>query len=374
MQWKTSFYYRPQDYRTWPSTVTKEEQQLRLKTNMSGQKIKLIFANEFGIEDLIFERVVASVNGKTQTVKKNHAEKIIIPVGSVFESDPLDLPMGFADELSITTFLAATTVITSGTVTYSRAILKVKNIKPGTTEPIEQITQFRMVKENPRMMMVYGVAGVVTLTENGRNIAVFGDSLTQQGFWIDGMKERLFAENVPELSFLNVGVGGNRVLEETDHLEDGFYRHGYAGLDRFELENFSPRVPDFLIINHGINDMVHRQMYPQRDFVKVEDVIKGLEKYVAIAKSYGIRPIGVTLAPLRKSIFFEERLENDRQASNAWLRGNKDLLALIDLDQALQSPDDPLLLSAEADTGDGLHFSVNGGRLAAKALDLSIFQ
>lgn len=373
MQWKTTFYYRPQDYRTWPSYISPEKQVLRLKTNVSGPKIKLIFANEFGIEPLIFAKVTVTLGSKTLVVTKNHQAKIVIAPGVVFESDPIDLAMDCLDELTICTWLAVPTIITSGTVTYSRAVLKVENFKEGSPTPIPQVEEFRMVQENPRMCMVYGVAGVVTLTAKGKNIAVFGDSLTQQGFWIDGMKERLVAEGHRELAILNIGVGGNRVLKETDHSEDGFYRHGYAGLARFETEVFSPRVPDYVIINHGINDFIHRQLYPQQDFVTANEVIAGLEKYVATAKSYGIAPIGVTLAPMQKSIFYEAPLERDRQLINTWLRRNPELKGLIDLDQALQDPTDPTLLLAAADTGDGLHFSATGGRLAAKALDLTLF-
>ncbi|WP_071130629.1 SGNH/GDSL hydrolase family protein [Enterococcus timonensis] len=372
MKWKTTFSYRQQDYRTWPSFLKKEIQKIKVNTNVDSQRLRVIFGNEFGVEPIVFEQVNLKVNEDQYVVTKNHEEKIVIYPGETFSSDILMVSLKATDEILLSSHLAANTIVTSGTVTYSRQVMSVENFQEGHL--IKQSEQFRMVKENPRMCMVYGIIALEQLcTEQTKTIAVFGDSLTQQGFWIDGMKLRLRQEKKENIAILNIGIGGNRVLEETDHSEDGYYRHGYSGLSRFEDDVFGRDVPDFLVIQHGINDLVHQSMYPKTDFVKVPEIITGLEQYCKIAKEYGIVPIGVTISPLRKSIFFNEKFENARLQLNNWYRSSGKFSGIIDLDEYLKDPDDPSLLLAEADTGDGLHYSLAGGHLAASKMDLSIF-
>ena len=63
--------------------------------------------------------------------------------------------------------------------------------------------------------------------------------------------------------------------------------------------------------------------------------------------------------------------EAQRQAYNAWVRGNKDAAAVVDFDAALRDPNDPQSLAPQFASADHLHPNDAGYAAMAATADLA---
>lgn len=359
MNWKAIFGYVSSDYRSWPNDLQAEQQVINLSVDASGTTVRLVLENEYGIESLDFSSVTLTHANQVYPVQVLRQDAISIRPGERIQTDSIALRFDAGDKFTITTQLAHPTTVTSGIVTYSNQEIQVKNFYQGNFEP--QAQRFRTRQENPLLHFVYGFQYLEAVT-TAETVHVFGDSLTQQGWLLDGLKQRLRNDNISEFGIVNLGIGGNQILVGTDRPQaDSYFRQGYAGLARFERDVFSLNVPDTVLLFHGINDCLFGD-------ARAEEIITGLEKYALITKRYGSRLVGCTLTPVGKSDFYKESSESKRQAVNAWIRTSSVYDAVLELDAIAHFPETPHVLKATLDRGDGLHYSQAGGHELAQAL------
>ncbi|MBL1230502.1 hypothetical protein IW492_14820 [Enterococcus sp. BWB1-3] len=381
MKWSNVWSYTQQDYRSWPSEIENQLQVIRIRSNHHTKSLKLRFSNEYGQENLILERVsICQVDSKTlkrgerKIVTVNCQEKISIFPAAQLISDEIQLELNPGTILEIETVVKERTILRSGTVSYSRRELAVSNyrLKDGKKEYVEQQTLFRMVKENERMFYIYGISGLDFLVEDtAKTIVAFGDSLTQQGFWVDALKTRFFRSGMHELAVLNRGIGGSRVLKGQNPENDRYTRHGNAGLFRFEREVFMYGAVDVVICLHGINDIISRHDGTGEYSYTLEELKSGIGQYAAFAHQHGAKVIVGTLTPLGQSLFYSDDLEKERQKINTWIRRNKDFDGIADFDFAVMDLEQNHRLQLTFDSGDGLHLSDLGGQKLAETIDLS---
>lgn len=381
MKWSNVWSYTQQDYRSWPSEIDNQIQVVRVRSNHHTKKLKIRFSNEYGQDELVFERVSVRVleagtlnPSETKIVKVSGLDQIyIFPTGHLI-SDEISLDIVPGSILEIETVINNKTILHSGTVSYSRRELEVYNyqLNNGKKNFVEQRNLFRMVKENNRMFFVYGISGIDFFVEDtSRTIVAFGDSLTQQGFWVDNFKNRLFNAGLHGFAVLNRGIGGSRVLKGQNPENDAYTRHGNSGIFRFEKEIFMYGSVDAVICLHGINDIISRYDGTEEYPYTLEELKFGLRQYAAFAHQHGTKFLIGTLTPIGGSIFYNDKLEIERQKFNAWIRQSDDFDGVFDFDKALIDPKRPNFLQKVFDCGDGLHLSDQGGQTIAEEIELS---
>ena len=385
VKWSNIWSYTQQDYRSWPSEIEQQLQVVRICSNHHGKVLKLRFSNEYGQEDLVFKQVRICIltadkrsHGKTESeariVTVNGEEAItLVPTANLI-SDEVELEFYPRDIIEIETQIESKTILRSGTVSYAKGGVEVFNYQLAGKEKIliKQEDIFRMVKENNRMFYIYGISGVEILTANrAETIVTFGDSLTQQGFWVEALKKRLLEAGMNEIAVLNRGIGGSRILKGQNPENDTYTRHGEAGLFRFEREVFLYGKVDAVICLHGINDLISRHDGTNEYPYSLADIKNGLRQYARIAHHRGTPIIIGTLAPLGHSIFYSDKLEMERQEMNRWIRRSEFFDGVIDFDRALQKAEEEKILEQAYDSGDGLHFSALGGAKIAEIIELS---
>jgi hypothetical protein len=91
------------------------------------------------------------------------------------------------------------------------------------------------------------------------------------------------------------------------------------------------------------------------------------------AHSNGIFVYGATILPFGGSFYDSPDRQVVRDTVNEWIRTSGAFDAVIDLDEALRNPSNPLRLLPAADDGDHLHPSETGHWMMAEAVDLSLF-
>lgn len=362
--WNNAWGYRQQDYQSWPSKIGKDQQKISIRMTQSGSQIRIRFSNLFGQETIRFKNIlVKNKNEKTgQIVSVNKLININLLPGSTLISDPVVVHFKKGDTLEISTILENEPTLTGGIVTYSDLITSVENFR--LDKPILQKDLFRMVFENNKMQYIYGISGIDICSETPK-IVFFGDSLTQQGYIVDHFKMKLINENNVEFGVTNYGIGGSRVLSNTDKEFDSYERHGVSGLQRFESDCFSQGLVRSIVILHGINDIITSNSKRIE-----EELINGLKQYAEIAHIHGAKIFIATLMPFGNSQFFSQEFEKARKKVNDWIRNNTHFDGYFDFSKAVENPNNPIFLKKEADSGDGLHLSDEGGRLVAESIEL----
>lgn len=373
MEWTEIWSDNQQDYRSWPSKIWDDHQQIRITLNHTSESVRIKFSNKYGIEPIIFSSVTVCCEEKNQPVFVSVLGKreITIFPGTELLSDPIEYQIQPKEVLQIDTYLAKPVALTGGIVHYSTVCTKVENRVNRKFK--EQVNLFRMVTENHKMHYIYGVSGVcIPKKIESNKIVFFGDSLVQQGYIVDQLKQLFFEKSISNMTVINRGIGGSRILSGTDRNFDSYNRHGLSGLYRFEREVFSEGEVGAVLVLHGINDILTAKNDSGKSVFSTINVINGLKQYAEIAHFHGVRCFVGTLMPFRKSIFFTEELEDYRQKINYWIRNNTNFDGYFDSDQAVRLDNEPSQLAEIYDSGDGLHLSDNGGRKVAETIELQL--
>lgn len=379
MRWNELWGYQQQDYRSWPSKIAGQEQTIRIRINHKGNKLRVVFGNLYGIEDILFDQVSLQLlddrlQGKSDLhrVTLNKKEQLTIHGGcGQSVSDTVEQSFDCGDILEIKTLTKHAVTLTSGLVSYARLQQEVINkiIENKSKVCLDQKEQFRMVHENQRMFYIYGIVGIHG-DGMGNVLAAFGDSLTQQGFWIDHVKQRLLIEGINNTSIINKGIGGGRMLQDTDPTADSFQRHGRAGVKRYLNDVFHVKGLSGVIISYGINDVLGADH--GTDIDKLYKAI--IEAYIFYAEEARLRQVPIfitTLMPMGNSGYYSQVTESLRQEVNAWIRSTHLYDGVLDFDSFVRNEKQPLYLKESFDCGDGLHLSSEGGKAIAEKLPLT---
>lgn len=209
-------------------------------------------------------------------------------------------------------------------------------------------------------------------------LVAIGDSITD-GYgvppgsyqrWPDLLAQRL-AGAAREVSVINTGIGGNRLLR------DGL---GPSVLSRFDRDALARSGATHAVLLIGVNDLgVQRrdgQDSPQARALLLQELQQGLRTVARQARQRGVCLAVSTVLPYGSSGYYKPGPENeaDRQALNTWIRGPAEFDAVVDFDALMRDPVHPERLRADLDSGDGLHPSMAGYRAMAEAFPVALLE
>lgn len=220
---------------------------------------------------------------------------------------------------------------------------------------------------------VYFLADIDIYTED-ENYAVicYGDSITSQD-WPDDMLLALREKNINNISVVRKAVSGTRILKQYECIT--YQSYGKSGKNRFLHEIESVSGAKKLIIQHGINDIIHpvgeeiNMFRPMSDMPTALELIEGLSYYIEEATNLGLETYLGTLLPIygwRSYADFREQIKNE---VNQWILSQSS----IDFAKEVgESKGDYYSFKDGCDSGDHLHPSKSAykkmGILAAKKI------
>ncbi|MCU7730196.1 SGNH/GDSL hydrolase family protein [Actinoplanes sp. KI2] len=333
---------------------------------VGGSRLRVRYSNAFGGAALpITSAAVAlPVDGKagvsaivpdsSRALTFGGRSSVVVPMGANVVSDPIDLPVSFGANLTITTYLAA-----------GQATLNL------TSHPGSRTTTY-LVNGNfvaspdlsgaATVAHWYLISGVEVLG-GAPAIAIVGDSLTDgRGSTTDGndrWPDQLFARR-PRTAVLNQAAGGNRVLN------DGLGPNVLARLDRDVLATSGV---DRMMIFEGVNDIGTAAATDAAQKQVTDDLLFAFEQVVLRAHARDITAYGATITPFGGNTGYDDPdglRERSRQAVNAVIRRGRLFDEFADFDVAARDPANPRQLNPAYDVGDHLHMNPSGyGALAA---------
>ena len=221
---------------------------------------------------------------------------------------------------------------------------------------------------------VYLLSNVDIYTDDiNRAIICYGDSITSQD-WPDYMLLNLRERNIKNISVIRKAVSGTRILRQYECIL--YQSYGLKGENRFMHEVSSVKGCDTIIVQHGINDIIHpvgediNIFRPLSDLPTSDELIGGIDYYKDLADKLNLKFIVGTLLPIynwRTYAPFREDLKNE---FNSELRKNYDY---IDFEKEVGIFDEGIWkFKDNCDSGDHLHPSKYAYKLMGEAASKKI--
>jgi lysophospholipase L1-like esterase len=346
-----------------------------IHVSIGGPAVRIILTNELGRDSLTIGAADVALSAGGSEINPSAAgaltfngrPSITIPPGALVVSDPVNLKLPPSSNLAVSIFVPAQTIsqITQHSFADQTSYTATGNVAGATTLSVpEEIESWPFLK---------GVD--VKADEKAAAIVAFGDSITDGAHstrnanarWPDVLSRRLLADKkTANLSVLNEGIGGNRVLH------DGY---GPSALARFDRDVLAQAGVKYLIILESINDIGHAQD-PHRpyDVVSADDLIAGLSQLATRAHTHGIKVFGATLTPYVGAKYSSPVGETMRAAINEWIRTTNQLDGVIDFDKVTRDPANPTVFLPADDSGDNLHPGDAGYKAMGDSIDLKLFK
>ena len=347
-----------------------------VRPSIAGKSLRLRLTNEFGTTPLRVESVhVALSAGKAATqpssdhaVTFNGQAAISIPPGAYVVSDPVAMATQPFANLAVSIYLPQQQI---GTISVHSDAQQTNYTAPG-----DHVADATLVSPSLQQSWYFlkGV-DVEPASAGAATVVAFGDSITD-GYgstvdantrWPDELAQRLQGNaSTRDLSVLNEGIGGNRVLR------DGY---GPSALARFDRDVLAEAGVRFVVMIESIND-IGRLAYPDQpmDAVTAPQLEQGLAQLVARAHEHGIKFFGGTITPYQGAGYYSQAGEQVRETVNQWIRTSGVFDGVVDFDKAVADPANPLQLLESEQHGDHLHPNDAGYKKMGDAIDLNLFQ
>lgn len=349
-----------------------------IRPMFDGDKLKITLDNFCGTESVTISRVYVadSADGAREIVEQtntpvtfdNGSRSVEIPAGEAAVSDEISFPVHRGNDISVSIYLGGFTQMRSAvliTGPLSKGYFAVGDYAQSGSLPLE-------LTRNTNWFYFLSNVEIETDAVN-RAVICYGDSITSQS-WPDYLSLRLFYENIEHTAIVRRAASGTRILRQYDNITYDSY--GLRGEIRFPRET---RVSgaDTVIIQHGINDIIHpvgvevNPFRPWSDLPTAEDLIEGLRRYIRQAKEYGLEVYIGTLLPIYGWRTYEPFRDELRCAVNEWIRTTSEIKGCIDFDKALCDHVNPAAFAQGYDSGDHLHPSEKAyERMAAEVPDI----
>ena len=310
--------------------------------SIGGPLTRVILTNEFGSQPLKIGGVHianAAANDSISLMSANALTfggrpSVTIPAGAVAVSDPVALSLQPLSTVAVSIFLPAQTIARVSGHAFAN---QVNYLVPGDLVGKSSLSGATSIHTWPFLK------GLETKV-SGKHAAIvcFGDSITDgarstesaNSRWPDILAKRLHdSGKTREISVLNEGIGGNRILLEG---------YGPAALARFDRDVLSLAGAKYLILLEGINDIgtafnPKGTGYP----LTADDLIVGYKQLAERAHTHGLKVFAATLTPFVGAGYSSPQGESVRKAFNEWIRTNKDLDGFIDFEKPHAIPQTP---------------------------------
>ncbi len=339
---------------------------------LGGEKVRLHFSNFCGTEPVTLSRVTLARAMGDREISLHNArlvtfggeESVTIPAGEEIFSDEINFRIKPKGVLAVSISLGGFTLMRTGVVALgplSKGFFSVGDCTFSQVLPLEKTRTTNTF---------YFLSGLDLYTDDDkRAVILYGDSITAQS-WADYLALECMDDPYNRTAIVRRAASGTRVLREYSCIT--YESYGLSGHHRFEREVSTVSGADTVIIQQGINDIIHpvgtdvNPFRPMSDLPTAGELEKGIEEYFDIAKAHGLDIYIGTLLPIKGWRTYAPFREELRQSFNNWARSLGDIAGCIDFDELLRSDEDPAAFASGYDSGDHLHPSDGAYRAMAK--------
>lgn len=280
---------------------------------------------------------------------------VTIPAGERLQSDAAAFPVEKGTAIAVSLYFAEFTEMRSGVVITGPLSGGYFAVGDQTANAVLD------TDTSKKTHTVYFLSDIDVLTAaENRTLICFGDSITAQA-WPDYLMERTLQCGDGTTAVIRKAASGTRILRQYDNITYDSY--GLKGETRFPRE-IQVAGADTVLIQHGINDIIHpvgtdvNRFRPWSDLPTAAEMIEGLRFYIRTARASGLRVYMGTLLPIEGWRTYADFREKLRSEVNQWIRTTDEIDGCVDFDRAVCDPEHPTAFASGYDSGDHLHPSL----------------
>lgn len=331
----------------------------------SGSKLRLHFSNFCGLESITLSKVTIATCFSDReidpaTIKKvtfSNDEFVTIQNGEEIFSDEIPFNIKQGQKIAVSIYLKDFTQMRSAVTTKGE-------LSKGFFSLGDKTTSSELPLNTTRTLSTfYFLDGLDLLadSDDAHSIICYGDSITAQD-WVDMLALKFLANDDNKTAVIRKAASGTRILKEYTCIT--YESYGLCGKNRFEREISSVSGAKAIIIQQGINDIIHpvgvevNPFRPMSDLPTLKELQEGMQYYFDVATKHNLQIYIGTLLPIygwRTYAQFREELKNN---FNNWLSSLN--YTVIDFDKGLCAEQNKFAFESKYDSGDHLHPSQEG--------------
>lgn len=378
-----SLFYYPEKERTY---------RLIVNSAVSGEKVRVRLSNSYGKTSVKIKRITVAPcdsNGEINSAEQikictyNGEEGITLSKGERIVLD--EVPMSF----SANSYFCVSACVTDGDLRSGNLMNNAKLIFTDG-DSSKTLSLEHKPRKRDAVITFAGKALKMPLhtpiplfediefynTDNAKSVAVFGDSLSQQGFWTNVFEKRLRNEFSGKYTLINKSVMGNRVLRDWSRqfILPGLY--GKMATERIKDEILSYDGISHCIIFLGTNDLIQYGSPDAFPWEKpdINDLCGAFADMADKLHQKNIKVIVFTVPAFGAADFSSHKKDALRKEINSWIKENANIFdSVFDVSELISDKTDKYYTSSEFLGGDKMHINALGGEKIADAIDLSIF-
>lgn len=370
---------------------SKKTYRMIINTAISGKKLRIKLGNAYGKDDVVIGSVTCapcnsfgSASSDFKKLKFYEKESFTLLRGERAVSDDIDFPIEVGSYFCINIYVEKGR-LTSGNLLNNIELLTAdgdysqKKFFPneprkrdGVITAASKILGMKFHKPVPLF------ESVELLNDDGASaIVVFGDSISQQGFWTNPFEKRIREAFPGKYSVINKSIMGNRILRDywIGFPAKGLY--GIRAIKRIEDDVFAYEGISHVIMSEGINDIFQYSSIsaPSKEKPDIGEMCAAIERMAKSVKNKGIRFIPFNIIPFGAAPDSTVEKDKLRREVNAWYDSHKDEFdGFFDWSASASDPDNDYFCTKEYIGSDGLHPNAIGGKIFADAIDLKMFE
>ncbi|MBR3836138.1 MAG: hypothetical protein IKJ69_05080 [Clostridia bacterium] len=377
-----SFFYYPSCPKTYRMVIS---------SAVSGKAVRLELSNEYAKNDVKIGAVTVAncdkngnFTGTYKSVTVGGESSFTIRKGETVKTDPTDLTVEVDGYFCVSAYVEegalrsgnlidnVDLLTVKGDVTAQKNVTNEARIRDSVRKVASKVLRMYFHKPIPLFQ------SVELLNETGAAaITVFGDSISQQGYWTNAFTERIRKEYKGRYSVINKSIMGNRIRLDFGKrfIAKGLF--GISGLNRLQRDVLNYDDTEYVVFALGTNDFLQ---YGTISAPKSEkptakqafDAVAGISEKLA---EKGKKLIVFNVLNFGECIDSNAEKEALVHEYNQLLDDNKDkFYAVYDQAGLCVNPDKPNCSRKEFLGGDYLHPNKKGGQIVADGIDLELFK
>lgn len=377
-----SYFYYPSCKKTYRMVV---------QATVSGDSIKVELSNECAKNDVEIGGVtVAKCDEKGsfledfKTLTVNGEEKFCLKKGEVVCTDSVDISLTTGEYFCISAYVEkgalrsgnlidnVELLTVKGDVTKEKSIVNQRRVRDSVREVASKVLKMYFHKPIPLFQSVQ-----VLNSTKASSIIVFGDSISQQGYWTNAFSKRIYDAFPGRYSVINKSIMGNRVRLDWHKrfICKGLF--GISGLNRLDRDVLNYDDCEYVIIALGTNDFLQYNTIaaPKSEKPTPQQVLDAFKHIADRLREKGIKLIVFNVLNFGECA--DSRPEKEAMVTefNKLLEENKDYFhAVYDQASLVVNPDKPTCSKKEYLGKDYIHPNIEGGKIVADNVDLKWFE
>lgn len=377
-----SFFYYPSCKKTYRMVIN---------SAVSGKAVRLELSNECAKNDIYIGAVTVALCDKNgifrndcKKITVSGKESFCIKKGEVVSTDPVNLNIESGEFFCVSAYVEkgalrsgnliddVSLITVKGDVAAEKSIVNQERKRDSVREVASKVLGMYFHKPIPLFQSVQ-----VLNETDARAITVFGDSISQQGYWTNMFAQRIRNEFPGRYSVINKSIMGGRIRFDYHRrfICKGLF--GISGINRLERDILNYPDTEYVVFALGTNDFLQYGTIsaPKSQKPTAKEVFDAVADIAQKLKANGKKTVVFNVLNFGECADSRPEKESLVSEYNRLLEENSHLFhAVYDQAKLCVNPEKPNCSKKEYLGKDRLHPNMAGGKIVADNVDLNIFR